>query len=685
MKRSFLWVLAAALCASCVTGNKVKADAEVIKADIERARRTGAMRCAPRELATAEARREFALDELSRGNSFRAGEEMREAEAAAKKALYLSKDCGPKQILVREGKDLPPPTNKNPVVIKIERTTAPAITTQSPLSPASVGVPYNKTLSAQDGQPPYTWSLASGTLPPGLTLAPSGKISGTPSTPGSATVQVALTDASGQTAKADLTLDVAAGLKINTAGLPDGYVGTPYSATTVSATGGIAPFAWSVSTGSLPPGITLSSTSGIIAGTPTTAGTYSATVVMTDGAGQSQNAAYTINIYALPQISSATLADGSGGASYSQLLQASGGKPPLQWQLVGGQLPPGISLDPATGTLSGKPTAVGSQTFGVQVTDANGKSQTKVLSLNVINGLAVTSATLADGYVGAAYSQALTASGGKTPYTWSIASGTLPAGIALTDDTIKGTATSSGTSSFTVQVTDSAGQSSPKQLSLTIYDAPTLTVSKLPEAAEGQPYGPVTLQAQGGKPPYSYSLSGNPLPPGLTLSPTGVLAGTPAAAGSANVTIAVKDANGKTTTEDYGIAVKANEKVYKMVVVKKDRIEIKKQIRFRTASSKIIGSDSFEIIAEVAQAMRDYPQIKKLRVEGHTDNVGKDSTNLRLSQSRADSVMSALIKQGVDPGRLEAVGFGATKPIESNRTRAGRAANRRTEFNIVEQ
>ncbi len=126
-------------------------------------------------------------------------------------------------------------------------------------------------------------------------------------------------------------------------------------------------------------------------------------------------------------------------------------------------------------------------------------------------------------------------------------------------------------------------------------------------------------------------------------------------------------------------------KKYSLVAVTKERIEIKKQINFATGSAKIVGAISNQIIGEISQALRDTPRIKKLRVEGHTDSVGDDARNLRLSQQRADSVMSALIKLGVDPSRMEAVGFGETRPIASNSTASGRAENRRTEFNITEQ
>ncbi len=126
-------------------------------------------------------------------------------------------------------------------------------------------------------------------------------------------------------------------------------------------------------------------------------------------------------------------------------------------------------------------------------------------------------------------------------------------------------------------------------------------------------------------------------------------------------------------------------KKYKMVVVKKDKIEIKKQIKFGPGSAKIIGKESFTILDDVAQVLRDMPMIKKIRIEGHTDSLGKDLANLKLSQARADSVMAQLLKRGIDPGRLEAVGYGEEKPIDNNGTAKGRANNRRTEFNIVDQ
>ena len=126
-------------------------------------------------------------------------------------------------------------------------------------------------------------------------------------------------------------------------------------------------------------------------------------------------------------------------------------------------------------------------------------------------------------------------------------------------------------------------------------------------------------------------------------------------------------------------------KKYKRVVVRRGKIEIKKQILFASGSAKIIGKESFATLDDVAQVLQDMPFIKKVRIEGHTDSNGNDVANLKLSQNRADSVMAQLLKRGIDPGRMQAVGYGEENPIAPNLTAKGRAANRRTEFNIVDQ
>lgn len=122
----------------------------------------------------------------------------------------------------------------------------------------------------------------------------------------------------------------------------------------------------------------------------------------------------------------------------------------------------------------------------------------------------------------------------------------------------------------------------------------------------------------------------------------------------------------------------------RVLVVKTDnKIEIKKQILFDTGKASIKRGTSFEILDQVASVMKSNPGIKVV-IEGHTDSRGKADYNLKLSDDRAASVRDALVERGVVEERMESIGYGESKPIASNRTRKGRAANRRVEFNIVQ-
>jgi outer membrane protein OmpA-like peptidoglycan-associated protein len=122
-------------------------------------------------------------------------------------------------------------------------------------------------------------------------------------------------------------------------------------------------------------------------------------------------------------------------------------------------------------------------------------------------------------------------------------------------------------------------------------------------------------------------------------------------------------------------------KKYTLVEVKKDRILIKQQVHFASAKYKVLP-DSYALLNQVAQVLKDQPTMK-VSVEGHTDTVGPEVMNMKLSQARAEEVRAYLVKKGVAAERLQAVGFGPTKPIASNKTETGRAKNRRTEFRIV--
>jgi len=119
-----------------------------------------------------------------------------------------------------------------------------------------------------------------------------------------------------------------------------------------------------------------------------------------------------------------------------------------------------------------------------------------------------------------------------------------------------------------------------------------------------------------------------------------------------------------------------------LIVIRRDRIELKQQIHFQPNRARIL-SDSFDVLRQVAEAIKDAPVA--VRIEGHTDNVGKRKENIKLSQARADAVKEYLVQEGVESKQLKSVGFGPKRPIASNATKAGRTLNRRVEFRIEEK
>ncbi|QQR89336.1 MAG: OmpA family protein [Myxococcales bacterium] len=115
----------------------------------------------------------------------------------------------------------------------------------------------------------------------------------------------------------------------------------------------------------------------------------------------------------------------------------------------------------------------------------------------------------------------------------------------------------------------------------------------------------------------------------------------------------------------------------------KGQIIILERVEFATNKDRIL-KQSYPLLQEVYNTLKVNPQLKKLRVEGHTDDRGRDKYNMKLSQKRAESVMTWLVNAGIEPGRIEAYGCGEARPIDSNKTAAGRQTNRRVEFHIVE-
>lgn len=258
---------------------------------------------------------------------------------------------------------------------------APLAITTSTMPNATAGIVYSQTLAASGGTMPYSWSVTGGILPPGLVLASGGVVNGTPAAAGAFNFTVAVADANGARITRGLSITVASApapvfpVVIATRYIPAGSVGSAYN-TYLGASGGSAPYRWSISSGTLPAGLALNETTGQISGVPSASGNYSCAIRATDAKGAFVTKTFSVSI------ANYAIASGRVGYSYSYQLNASGGTPPYSWTLTGGALPPGLRL--ATGGLvSGVPTTAGSYVFNARVTDSRGLSGNSSILINV--------------------------------------------------------------------------------------------------------------------------------------------------------------------------------------------------------------------------------------------------------------------------------------------------------------
>jgi hypothetical protein len=263
---------------------------------------------------------------------------------------------------------------------------------------------------------------------------------------------------------------------VATASLPDAMGGVPYSST-LAASGGVTPYVWSVSAGTTPAALSPSS-NGTIAGTPPaniSGGTYPFTVMVSDqnGVGFFSSQNLSISVSRGFQVLFQGYV-GEVGGPYVDELYATGGTPPYKnWMVTAGSLPPGLSLDLASGVFTGTPTIAGTFSFTVTVSDSAGLTSLPAnLGISVVPAPTLPTQSLPNALVGAAYSVALTGSGGFPPYQdWTISGGALPPALTLNTATgvIGGTPSAVGTFNFTVTMQDSAGKTSPAQsLSITV-------------------------------------------------------------------------------------------------------------------------------------------------------------------------------------------------------------------------
>ncbi len=432
----------------------------------------------------------------------------------------------------------------------------------------TAGASYTFTFTGTGGftdGPSYTWFMSPANLD-GLTMSTvnnNGVLSGVSAAGGTFGFTITATDLSGQPTSRSAVLNVLAIATGPT--LAPAVVGTPYSQSLI-AVGNVGAVNWALSgaAGSIsinflsgqPTGLSLS-TGGQITGTPLAAGTATFSVNATDPtANIGVTKSFNLTINPGLSITPTTLPNGTVNTPYSQTLTAPAGAAPLSWSLqTPTTLPAGLTLNAATGVISGTPTASGSSTFSILVKDANnltgGATYTLVINA-AVTPFTITTTTLPGATVGAPYTATLAATGGTTPYSnWLVVSpSSLPAGLSLNVGTgvISGRPTIAAITSFTVQVQDSsipAKTATSTTLSLTVSPAGgplSITTSTLPAGTVNSAYAGVTLSATGGTSPYSWNVSTGALPAGLSLNATtGALSGTPTASGSFPLTIQATD------------------------------------------------------------------------------------------------------------------------------------------------
>ena len=378
-----------------------------------------------------------------------------------------------------------------PVVVPVPHTVS---VTNPGNQTGTVGTAVSLQIQASDSASGQTLTYSATGLPAGLSINSStGLISGTPTTAGTSSVTVTATDTTGASGSASFTWTINPApntVSVTNPGNQTGTVGTAVSLQ-IQASDSASGQTLTYSATGLPAGLSINSSTGLISGTPTTAGTSSVTVTATDTTGASGSASFTWTINPAPNTVSVTNPGnqtGTVGTAVSLQIQASDSASGQTLTYSATGLPAGLSINSSTGLISGTPTTAGTSSVTVTATDTTGASGSASFTWTINpapNTVSVTNPGNQTGTVGTAVSLQIQASDSASGQTLTYSATGLPAGLSINSSTglISGTPTTAGTSSVTVTATDTTGASGSASF--------TWTVSARPPTAVNQSYNAV--------------------------------------------------------------------------------------------------------------------------------------------------------------------------------------------------